>query len=109
MSQAAFTVFWLGFTAVWTAGAVGGGAPLVLSLFSAPFWGVGVMMLLNLCKAIFAEELLVLSAGSQAGAGSLSLGIEVFGWPLKQLHLEVVDLQGSPIVDCDGARCQLLF
>lgn len=39
-----FTVAWVTFTAVWTAGVVSAGAPL-MSLFSLPFWNAGGTML----------------------------------------------------------------
>merc|ERR1712183_1031333 len=63
LGQVGFAIFWLGFTATWTMGAMRGGAPIVFCLFSVPFWGVGIMMLANVVKSAFAGERLLLTPG----------------------------------------------
>lgn len=40
-----FALFWNGFIAVWTAGAISTGAPIFFVLFSVPFWIIGFRML----------------------------------------------------------------
>ncbi|CAN8072962.1 unnamed protein product [Agarophyton chilense] len=41
LSRGAFTIAWTTFTAFWTFGVMTGGAPIVFSLFSLPFWAAG--------------------------------------------------------------------
>ncbi|GAQ77759.1 Protein kinase superfamily protein [Klebsormidium nitens] len=41
LSTGTFALAWNGFIAFWTASAITGGAPILFSLFSIPFWAVG--------------------------------------------------------------------
>jgi eukaryotic-like serine/threonine-protein kinase len=43
-STGAFALTWTGFVGFWTAGVVTGGAPLLVGLFSLPFWYAGLKM-----------------------------------------------------------------
>ena len=63
LSKGAFTVAWTGFTAFWTVGVLTGGAPLVFSLFSIPFWAAGVRMAKNTMEQITGLTTLVISFG----------------------------------------------
>jgi hypothetical protein len=56
-----FSVFWLGFTAVWSGLAVRGPGPgLLFALFSLPFWAVGLGMLGGSIFSIFKRQQLQL-------------------------------------------------
>jgi eukaryotic-like serine/threonine-protein kinase len=45
LGKGLFSVFWLGFVALWTGLAVRSGAPLFFPLFSLPFWATGIGLL----------------------------------------------------------------
>lgn len=62
-SSGAFALTWTGFVGFWTAGVVTGGGPLVLGLFSLPFWYAGVKMGKRVVDDIRMTTELVLSAG----------------------------------------------
>lgn len=63
VSKGAFTVAWTGFTAFWTVGVLTGGAPLLFSLFSIPFWAAGVRMAKSTIDQISGLTTLVISFG----------------------------------------------
>jgi hypothetical protein len=63
-----FSVFWLGFVGFWTRSALSAGAPPLFSLFSIPFWLVGVGLLGGAIRSIIGGERLELDRES----GSLS-------------------------------------
>lgn len=63
LSRGAFTVAWTGFTAFWTLGVITGGAPLVFSLFSIPFFAVGARMARQTADEVAGVSNLVLSFG----------------------------------------------
>jgi len=57
-----FTIFWLGFVAIWDAIAISLRAPWVFPLFSLPFWGVGLFLLHKVLYGLFGSVSLELSA-----------------------------------------------
>lgn len=62
-SKGAFAVAWTGFVGFWTAGVVTGGAPLLMGLFSLPFWYAGVKMGKRVADDLKGTTELVISAG----------------------------------------------
>ncbi len=48
-----FAVFWVGFIAAWTIGAMSMGAPIFVGLFSIPFWLIGLGMLSTAFSGMF--------------------------------------------------------
>eukprot|EP00177_Eucheuma_denticulatum_P001088 GFKZ01001983.1.p1 GENE.GFKZ01001983.1~~GFKZ01001983.1.p1 ORF type:complete len:590 (-),score=50.39 GFKZ01001983.1:1493-3262(-) len=63
VSKGAFAVAWTGFTAFWTVGVLTGGAPVVASLFSIPFWAAGVQMARSAVDEVAGFVSLVVSLG----------------------------------------------
>lgn len=63
ISQGAFTVVWTGFTAFWTVGVLTSGAPLLLGMFSIPFWAAGVRMARATVEDVVGGSTLVVSCG----------------------------------------------
>lgn len=63
LSKGAFAVAWTGFTAFWTVGVLTGGAPVVFSLFSLPFWAAGVQMARSTADEVMGYITLVVSFG----------------------------------------------
>lgn len=63
LSRGAFTVAWTGFTAFWTVGVITGGAPLVISLVSLPFWVTSVKLARSTAEDIVGGATLVISFG----------------------------------------------
>ncbi|CAK0872513.1 unnamed protein product [Prorocentrum cordatum] len=98
-----FSVFWLGFTATWTTGALRGGAPLLFVAFSLPFWGVGVTLFATALKDLFVQETLDL------GADAYEISRSIFGRRVGGHFGLVDDLQGVPVRACNGDSCQLVF
>lgn len=63
LSKGAFAMAWTGFTAFWTLGVLTGGAPVVFSLFSLPFWAAGVQMARSTADEVMGYMTLVVSFG----------------------------------------------
>lgn len=63
LSQGAFTVAWTGFTAFWTIGVLTGGAPIIFSLFSLPFWAAGYRFAKSTTDEITGMTDLIISFG----------------------------------------------
>lgn len=63
VSKGAFAMAWTGFTAFWTVGALTGGAPVVASLFSIPFWAAGIQMARSTVDEVAGFVSLVVSLG----------------------------------------------
>lgn len=63
LSKGAFAVAWTGFTAFWTVGILTGGAPVVFSLFSLPFWAAGVQMARSTADEVMGCVTLIVSFG----------------------------------------------
>ena len=60
LSQGAFAATWLGIIGMWTATAITGGAPLLFTAFSAPFWAVGGRLVRDtVSPAVVATELCI--------------------------------------------------
>lgn len=55
-----FTLFWIGFVAVWTFFA--SQAFFVMALFSLPFWWVGMQLAQNLIRRLFEHQTIILDA-----------------------------------------------
>eukprot|EP00178_Gracilaria_changii_P012609 TRINITY_DN356_c0_g1_i1.p1 TRINITY_DN356_c0_g1~~TRINITY_DN356_c0_g1_i1.p1 ORF type:complete len:576 (+),score=70.74 TRINITY_DN356_c0_g1_i1:973-2700(+) len=64
LSRGAFTVAWTGFTAFWTLGVLTGGAPIVFSLFSLPFWAAGYRFAKSTANEITGSTDIVISFGA---------------------------------------------
>ncbi|KAI0563968.1 Serine/threonine protein kinase [Gracilaria domingensis] len=64
LSRGAFTVAWTGFTAFWTLGVLTGGAPIVFSLFSLPFWAAGYRFARSTADEITGSTDIVISFGA---------------------------------------------
>lgn len=63
ISRGAFTVAWTSFTAFWTVGVLTGGAPIMFSLFSLPFWAAGYRFARSTADEITGTTNLVISFG----------------------------------------------
>ncbi|MBE9178777.1 serine/threonine protein kinase [Oculatella sp. LEGE 06141] len=70
-----FAIAWNAFLVVWTGGALQGS--LFFALFSLPFWGVGITMILKVLRA------LVVHTRLQIDRETVSLSYELLGWPFK--------------------------
>lgn len=63
VSKGLFAMAWTGFTAFWTVGVLTGGAPIVFSLFSIPFWAAGAQMAKSTIDEVAGLSTLVVSFG----------------------------------------------
>lgn len=63
VSKGAFAAAWTGFTAFWTVGVLTGGAPIVFSLFSLPFWVAGARLAKSTADDLRGAVTMVISVG----------------------------------------------
>ncbi len=84
LAGGAFVVFWLGFVAVWTIMTLKIGAPIFFTLFSLPFWIVGITLGgFILKRALGSEELILDRAAGMAYTESLLGRRRTRTWPLS--------------------------
>ncbi|HOX32651.1 MAG TPA: protein kinase [Spirochaetales bacterium] len=82
---ASFALVWLGFVAFWTFSSVAMGAPIFFTLFSLPFWAVGLAMARFMIKgALGSTELVLDRSGLRFSQRLLGLGGSR-SWPLAEL------------------------
>lgn len=82
---AAFALFWLGFVAFWTFSSIAMGAPVAFTLFSLPFWAVGIAMARTMLKgAIGSSELILDRRGLLYRERLLATG-RTRSWPLADV------------------------
>jgi len=104
LPQLFFAVFWLAFTGCWTYGAVSGGAPLIFTAFSMPFWGVGGYMLVESLRDASVGELL------EVGPDYYRTCSTFLSWERCSERAWVADLSGPPLRECTGdSTCKLVF
>jgi len=84
-SLRSFSTLWIGFVAFWTFMAVEMEAPVFFTLFSLPFWGIGIYLAKTaLGPALSTRELTV--TGDKLSLRSTLLGIEkLSSWPLSDI------------------------
>ena len=106
-----FVLFWNGFVAVWTLMATSLGAPVAFTLFSIPFWAVGIGMLVKLLRNMF-ERVVIQVTGETAGEDkdgaraneSARFRLKRSVGPFKRtIDLPVTEI-GAPMVDRSHTR-----
>jgi eukaryotic-like serine/threonine-protein kinase len=81
-----FSLFWLAFVAFWTFMSIVMGAPIFFTLFSLPFWAVGIAMGRATFLSIFGRSELVLDALSGIAFRERIIGRgRVRTWPITDL------------------------
>ena len=101
LSQGAFTAAWLGIIGLWTATAITGGAPLLFTAFSAPFWAVGGKLVRDtVSPTVVATELCI-------ERDSWRLTARARGVSLRTLEGQAADLDAVRPV-AEGAGLELL-
>ena len=82
---AGFSTFWIAFVAFWTFMAVRMEAPFVFTLFSIPFWGVGLFLAKNALGPALSSRELVLTRDKLSLRSSM-FGVEkLSSWPIDDL------------------------
>ena len=88
LTQGTFAATWLGIIGMWTATAITGGAPLLFTAFSAPFWLVGGRLVRDtVSPAVVSTELCI-------GGTSWRLTARARGVTLRTLEGYADDLDG---------------
>ena len=101
LSQGAFAATWLGIIGMWTATAITGGAPLLFTAFSAPFWAVGGKLVRDtVSPTVVATELYI-------ERDSWRLTARARGVSLRTLEGQAADLDAVRPV-AEGAGLELL-
>ena len=101
-----FAATWLGIVGLWTASAVTGGAPLLFTAFSAPFWAVGAKLAKDaVAPAVVATTLTLTPA-------SWRLEARAAGKLLSAVEGATADLDGAAVATAavvnDGAQAAIL-
>ena len=93
-----FAIFWNGFVAVWTIFSMSMGAPTLFSLFSLPFWAVGIGMLYKVFLSLFQRtEIEIVPVSSGAARARFRLTRKM-GPIARTIDLPVEEI-GTPAVD----------
>ena len=101
LTQGTFAAAWLGIIGMWTATAITGGAPLLFTAFSAPFWLVGGRLVRDtVSPAVVTTELCI-------ERGSWRLTARARRVTLRTLEGVVDDLDGVRVA-AEGAGLELL-
>lgn len=96
-----FALFWNGFVALWTFGAVSMGAPVFFALFSLPFWAVGIGFIVKLLKDFL--ERIEIRVTADGGSGGMFRLTRRVGPVVRTVELPTHEI-GAPVVENGSYR-----
>jgi hypothetical protein len=97
-ASGAFALAWTGFVGFWTLGALTGGAPIAVSLFSLPFWFAGAKMAKRTVDDIGSTTEFVVSMGDSPDQSSVfSLHVGGTLGDVREIDGVALDVQGMKV------------
>jgi hypothetical protein len=97
-ASGAFALAWTGLVGFWTLGALTGGAPIAVSLFSLPFWFAGAKMAKRTVDDIGSTTEFVVSMGDSPDQSSVfSLHVGGTLGDVREIDGDALDVQGMKV------------
>jgi hypothetical protein len=105
VTQGSFAAAWLGIIGMWTATAITGGAPLLFTAFSAPFWLVGGRMVRDTVRpAVVTTELCVDPASWRLTARTRAVTLRTLDGLADDLDGVRLPAEGAGLELVEGVR-----